>query len=104
MYLGLLDSPTDAHCAELYSLSATVAQAVRDVLRDNPTRGRIDDVTYGAFRPEDADALREWAASANEQDEPTLLAIADSVTDYPTFRMGPARTFAELREPLYDYD
>ena len=65
MYLGLLDSPTDAHCAELYSLSATVEMALHDVLRGNPTRGRIDDVTYGDFQPGDADALREWAASAN---------------------------------------
>ena len=104
MYLGLLDSPTDAHSAELYSLSATVEMALHDVLRGNPTRGRIDDVTYGDFQPGDADALREWAASANERDESMLLALADAVTDYPAFRMGPARTFAELREPLYDYD
>lgn len=104
MYLGLLDSPTDTYCAELYSLSVTMTMALHDVLRGNPTRGRIDDVTYGEFRPEDADVLREWAAGSNEHDEHMLLALADAVVDYPTFRMGPARTFPELREPLYDYD
>lgn len=103
-YLGLFDSPTDTRCAELYPLSVTVTMALRDILRDNPTRQWIDGATYGQFRPEDADVLREWAACANKQDECTLLTLADEVAYCPAFRLGQSCDFPELREPLYDYD
>ncbi len=71
-YLGLFDSPTDTRCAELYHLSVTVTMALRDILRDNPTRQWIDGAPYGQFRPEDADVLREWAACAPMETRSTL--------------------------------